>query len=256
MGRKCVFCGGRENITMEHVYPNWLSTLFKNAPIGINEVEGDKINRIWRGKVFQHKVGLVCGRCNHGWMSDIENSTKDILTKIIFKYDAQILTKKDQNNISLWVQKTILVINRAIGGGFNIPNSFYEQLFNSNKMPVNNIMVTMGWRVLADGYSKEQPLASYKIKQISSVVVKKDSKNELNAQMDAGGLIWAATLGLGNVIFQIIGTNLNGQVEVGGDMLRIFSQINPYVSDLLWPTEWPIEAVGGLKSVSNGLYGD
>lgn len=252
MSRVCVFCRREgQKLTREHVYPDWLSGLFSKSLIGTNEVSGDSVNRVWHGRVFQHKVKLVCGDCNNGWMSAIEREAKALLTSLAFTHDGHALTKEDQRRIALWVQKTLLIMNKAVGGDFVIPDGFYEQLYK-DKQPLPNVMVSMGWRVLSSG-SKDQPLASFEIKQVSTVEVEKNSVAAINSQMDEGALIWSAVLALGNVVFHVVGTNLKGHLKVGSSDPRMFAQINPYQGDLSWPSEWPIEAVGGLEAVRKGM---
>lgn len=255
MKRTCIFCGSDKELTREHVFPDWLSSLFDKKIKGINEVRGKDIARKWQSSLFQNKMKAVCKACNNGWMSDIESDVKGVLTKLAFTYDAQNLTLKDQHKLALWAQKTTLVISKATGGKFEIPRSFYEQLYEQ-KQPLMNILVTVGWRLPITDL-KTQPLASFEIRQVSHAIVDKEDVAITKRQVEDGGLIWASTLVLGNVVFQVIGTNLiGGQVTVGVPDPRIFPQINPYDQDLTWPTEWPIEVVGGLDAVYKGMYGD
>lgn len=254
MSRVCVFCHRKgQTLTREHVYPDWLSSLFDKDTKGINEVSGNSVNRVWQGRVFQHKVKLVCGDCNNGWMSTLEAEAKDLITSLAFTHDGRTLSEEEQKKISLWVHKTVLIINKAVGGKgeFNIPDSFYEQLYE-HRQPTANILVTVGWRMLANG-SKDQPLASFEIKQVSTMEVEKSSAEAIRGQMDEGGLVWSAILALGNVVFHVVGTSLNGQLEVGSSDPRMFAQVNPYHEDLPWPLEWPIEAVGGLDTVRKAI---
>lgn len=255
MKRTCIFCGSDKELTREHVFPNWLSALFDKKLQGINEVRGDNLSRTWQSSLFQDKIKSVCKACNNGWMSDIESDVKSILTKLAFTYNAHTLTSEEQRKLALWAQKTTLVVSKATGGKFDIPHSFYEQLYQ-HKQPLINILVTMGWRLpLTD--LRTQPLASFEIKQVSHAIVDKGSVAIAKKQVEDGGLIWASSLVLGNVVFQVIGSNLDGgEVMVGGLDPRIFPHIHPYDKDLAWPTEWPIEAVGGLDAVRKGMYGD
>lgn len=254
MSRLCIFCHREgQTLTREHVYPDWLSKLYSQEVVGINEVSGDNLNRIWQGAIFQHKVKLVCVECNNGWMSDLEGGVKDLLVSLAFTHDKCVLSEEDQRKISLWVQKTVLVDNKAIGGksGFDIPASFYSKLYQT-KQPIDTMLVTMGWRILANG-SKDQPLASFEIKQVSTFEVEKSSVNAIQDQMEEGAVVWTAILALGNVIFHVVGTTLVGQLEVGSSDPRLLIQINPYHKDLAWPLEWPIEAVGGLDAIRKGM---
>lgn len=253
MSRVCIFCSREgQKLTLEHAYPHWLSGLFSKPLKATNEVSGGNVNRVWQGRVFQHKVKLVCGDCNNGWMSALEGEAKPLLTSLVLTHDGRTFSREDQRIISLWAQKTVLVINKAVGGDFDdIPKIFYEQLY-ADTQPITNIMVSMGWRMLANG-SKDQPLASFEIKQVTSVEAEKSSADALRKQMDDDALIWTAILALGNIVFHVVGTNISGHVEVGSSDHRMFFQINPYQEDLPWPLEWPIEAVGGLEAVRKGM---
>jgi len=256
MSRVCVFCRrDGQRLTGEHIYPDWLSKLFNKKLKVTNEVSGDDLSRKWPKTIFQDKTNQVCGGCNNGWMCTIDNEAKELLISLAFTHHSRTLSQEDQRKISLWVQKTVLVLNKATGGKFEIPDTFYEQLYASQTIPRTNMMVGLGWRAEANG-TKEQPLATFEIKQVSSVDVEKNSVDAIKQDMEDGRLIWAATLGLGYAVFQIVGTNLNGQLEVGSSDPRMFPQLNPYVEDLQWPTEWPLEAVGGLQAVRKGMYGD
>lgn len=255
MNRICIFCGSNKELTREHVFPDWLSSLFNKKIKGVNEVRGDNLYRKWQSSLFQDKIKTICKACNNGWMSDVESDAKSILTKLAFTYDVHSLTYEDQRKLALWAQKTTLVISKATGGKFNIPHSFYEQLYEQ-KQPLANILVTMGWRLSLTNL-KTQPLASFEIKQVVNAIVDKDSVAITKKQVEDGGLIWASSLVLGNIVFQVIGTNFaGGQLTVGVVDPRIFPQVNPYEQDVLWPTEWPIEAVGGLDAMRRGMYGD
>lgn len=254
MSRVCVFCGQRDQgLTLEHVYPDWLSSLFSKDIKGTNEVSSDTTaSRVWQGRLFQHKVKLVCAVCNNGWMSGLEGGAKDLIKSLAFTHDTQALSEEDQRRVSLWVQKTVLMNNKANGSdGFQIPSDFFTDLYNT-KQPLPNVMVSMGWRMLANG-TKEQPLASFEIKQVAGVQVDKESEDAIMSQVDNGALIWTAVLALGNMVFHVVGSNIDGRLEVGSSDHRMFSQINPFEEVLEWPIEWPIEAVGGLDAVKKGM---
>lgn len=256
MGKRlCVFCRDESKVlTLEHIHPDWLSQYFKKGLVAINEVAGDGISRSWNKAIFQDKAKIVCGDCNNRWMSDIENTTKPLLEKLIFTTDGMKLDAIAQAKVALWAQKTTLVMNKATGGKFQIPDDFYTDLYSSQTKPTK-IMVSIGWRLLASG-SKEkgEPLATFEIKQISSVQVKKDEVDILKQQASNGKLAWTATLGLGRVVFQLFGHNMQGRLEVGGGDQRLMTQINPYISDVAWPLEWPIEAVGGIEAIRKASY--
>ena len=238
---------------MEHVYPDWLSKHFPKSLMGINEISGDGSPRSWPEAVFQHKAKIVCADCNNGWMSDIETNAQPILKNLILTHDSAVLDKQAQQKVAVWAQKTVLVLNRATGGSFKIPANFYTDLYDK-QAPINSISVTVGWRLQAKG-NKAEPLATFEIKQISNVNVDKASVKAIKADIDAGRLGWSATIGLGKVVFHVFGHNLNGSMELVNNDYRVLAPINPYASDLSWPLEWPIEALGGLEAAREQLHG-
>lgn len=253
MARVCAFCStSNKPLTREHVYPNWLSTYFKKGLLVINEVTTEGQNRAWNEPIFQHKAKIVCSDCNSGWMSQIEGDTKPILADLIFTDKPFVLDEAAQRQIALWVQKTVLMLNGSTSGKFKIPGNFYKDLYTT-KEPLKSIAVTMGWRLHAKG-TKDEPLATFEIKQISKLAVDKKLEVTIKEQMADGKLAWAATVGLGKVVFQLFGHNLvGGLFEVGGNDERVLVQINPYRNDISWPNEWPIEALGGLEAVRGGM---
>ncbi len=163
--RVCVFCRDESKVvTLEHLYPNLLSKKFKKGQVAINEVAGDGISRSWSKAIFQDKAKIVCADCNNRWMSDIESSAKPLLEKLIITTDSLKLDQDLQAKLSLWAQKTTLIMNKATGGKFNIPDDFYTDLYDSQTKPLK-IMVSVGWRLLASG-SKDEPLATFEIKRL------------------------------------------------------------------------------------------
>ena len=257
MSRVCVFCGSSKNISREHIFSDWLSQKFAKGTKGNNEVRGDDLSRNWQGSIFQDKIKIVCEKCNNGWMSDIETRASKLLSPLIFEHRPASYSRDEQAIIALWVQKTVLVISKTIGGAFQIPKEFYSQLYNSRTVPLDNMMVHIGWRLEFGGMKHtEQPISSFEIKQVTRAEVNRLSVNKIKDQINDGKMIWAASLAIGYVVFNIFGSNLDGNVQVGNSDDRIFVCIHPYLSDFDWPTEWPINAVGGLIGVRKGLYGD
>lgn len=76
-GDLCPFCGAAD-LTDEHIFPDWVSRLFRD--------KGMKL----RGRLDQ--TVPVCGRCNHRWLSVLEQSAQPILTPMIEGQDRITLT--------------------------------------------------------------------------------------------------------------------------------------------------------------------
>ena len=77
--RKCLFCGKNNNLTKEHVIPQWLQ---KEQNIGMDHLlmlngSNNIVNDVRKFNFNSLTEGRVCQECNNGWMSqlEVENQT-------------------------------------------------------------------------------------------------------------------------------------------------------------------------------------
>lgn len=243
MESKCVFCHEEGSLTREHVFPDWLSKLYPDEYI-VNEITGG-VQKKWPSKLFQHKAKVVCEKCNSGWMCQLEGDIKPLMIEM-FSLKHRPLSKVDQDILALWAQKTVLMVNQASPGGLKVTQDVYDDIY-ATKAATKKVLVRIGWRMLSDG-TKEQPLASFEIRQIPSITIPKGGEDILKVEMDRGGIIWKAVLAIGPIIFELIGHNMNLTLEAGSTT-QVLTTIRPYANDFIWPTEWPIEAEGGLENL-------
>lgn len=131
----CAFCGYGGKLTGEHVLGNWLGNIGldpESVPHGagpLNQLGRDLGVR----PPFRQTVRDVCGDCNNGWMSRLENIARRTLASLIVG-EPGILSLDDQGAVAAWVQKTALTAmlvssekNRADGHG--VPVSEYHDLY-------------------------------------------------------------------------------------------------------------------------------
>lgn len=134
MAGTCAFCGFTGKLTGEHVFGDWLSKI--GLDLSPTPHQGGPLNRIGRDlglmPPFRTKVKDVCGPCNNGWMSNLEDVAKRILTPFILGKSG-VIQPADLGAIAAWVQKTALVTmlvsseeDRA--GGYGLPPSEYQNL--------------------------------------------------------------------------------------------------------------------------------
>jgi hypothetical protein len=242
--RKCSFCQREVKLTREHVFPDWLTSLFPQEVMVTNQFTGSK-NQEWLTRIFQHKAKIVCADCNGGWMCQLEKDVKPILTKLI-KVEKFTLNEVEQSAVAFWVQKTILMLNRGTPGSLQITQEVFDDLFK-NKCASKRVLVTVGWR-LDQGLEKKSPLASFQIMQVPSVTVASQLEGQFKQQMESGGFIWKATLSIGHAVFEAVGHNMQFSLDLT-QHTQVFRIIRPYVQDIDWPLEWPIDAEGGLEVI-------
>ncbi len=107
MARACVFCGSTD-LSGEHVMPKWLSTIGFDLRPRLYEV--GPLNRIpkrWTSTPFTMTVKVVCKACNSGWMAQLEEMAKDVLTPLVVGAPMR-LDADHQTVIASWSHKTAL----------------------------------------------------------------------------------------------------------------------------------------------------
>jgi hypothetical protein len=110
--RRCIFCGKRAN-TIEHVWPKWAIELIAHPGIK-GEVawgQGDEPLKTFPagGESVNPQVKHLCGECNNGWMSDLENTVRLMAGAMIMDISIRMNTDA-QKTIATWCFKTALVL--------------------------------------------------------------------------------------------------------------------------------------------------
>lgn len=137
--RRCVFCGSRD-LTKEHVWPAWLANVARTEArarhFSIAEVQEDVRKRTpFFGPPFQTTVRRVCGKCNHGWMNDLENAARPALTSMI-QGRGRTLHRATRQTLGLWAWKTTLMFEFASSDSpREIPDEHYRWLYERRELP-------------------------------------------------------------------------------------------------------------------------
>lgn len=117
-GNQCAFCGAPPPLTREHVWPQWVADgLRARGPFLARHYD-----KSWTTPKIDSKVRAVCGECNHGWMSRMEDAIKPILEPIVLatredgdttRVPVRTLSPKDKTLLSRWAMKTALTVDLA-----------------------------------------------------------------------------------------------------------------------------------------------
>lgn len=115
-----MFCG-KFGKSGEHVFAKWLRELFprdQNTTHTFGVINPSSILRVANvrnyrkpGHTGSRKIKDVCAECNNVWLSQIEESTKGILTPLI-KGDHINLTPDLQATLATWAAKTAMTAER------------------------------------------------------------------------------------------------------------------------------------------------
>ncbi len=107
MPKVCIFCGGKP-LTKEHIWPKWLRPYIphqltdhtaSSSIIATDRIE--ETRRKWSGDPRNRSVRVVCARCNSGWMSRLQEQSKDYLLPLV-SGTACTLGKNRQTALATW----------------------------------------------------------------------------------------------------------------------------------------------------------
>jgi hypothetical protein len=236
--RECIFCGGGP-LTKEHVIPAWLSTVLPGE--GSFEVErllepaaGGSSEHGWSAPALNLTARCVCAGCNNGWMSDLEDSVRPLITPMI-NGRACSLSRDDQTALALWLAKTVAMCEQAVpGDGDVIPSTWHKALYEARLPPAG----VWAW------------LARYRGGEFRGSVVRSAQwyihpLRLTSSRGDEAGL--SVVLSLGQLVFQFMAVFADDPEAIA------FSKEAPFLQ--LWPeplyrAPWPPSACPPLDDAA------
>ena len=139
----CIFCGGRP-LTREHIWADWFRAylprtlpFYHSGRIVLNEDNTQtRGSKKMSGDPKSRKLRIVCNKCNNGWMSDLQNATKPILTPLL--HHQQItLSEQRQRQLATWVAMTVICAEYLQPASVSIPVTARRWLFTNRTAPDN-----------------------------------------------------------------------------------------------------------------------
>jgi hypothetical protein len=129
VARICIFCCAASDLNKEDLWPKWLVKLVtQDRPSSIERSVGaNGVPVTYEGRWIKGRC--VCERCNHGWMRDLENSTKPILAPLICDVPSSV-GYVQRLAIATWTLKTAMAFE-CITGAAN-PNHTSDDGFYSH----------------------------------------------------------------------------------------------------------------------------
>jgi hypothetical protein len=154
--KACVFCGGKP-LTKEHILGDWLKahvprlaewtlhTVSSGSPMMIDG-QAVTLEVIERG--FSYRSGnpasrslkIVCGPCNSGWMSRIQDRAKPILVPLLRNAWAREMSTEDRETLATWCALTTTVNEYSHEATRKVSVASRRHLMTMGRMPA-------GWRV-------------------------------------------------------------------------------------------------------------
>lgn len=142
----CIFCGATPR-TREHLWPDWLRReMAISAPHAYRlEQEEDGVetrDHSFMAKVFTQTVRAVCGKCNGGWMSQIEADAKPILQPLI-QARGRRLHRAEQRKIATWALLKAVVFDQLHPQELTVPAAHRAYLFEHKQPPPGGLWVRL-----------------------------------------------------------------------------------------------------------------
>jgi hypothetical protein len=110
--RKCAFCIYRDAGNDEHIWSDWMGKMLPHDRYNFRRISQDGVIRHFQGPKINLKAGVVCGECNHGWMSNLEAELQHSPFKEMMLNGTPVtLARNDIELIAAFAFKTIVIAN-------------------------------------------------------------------------------------------------------------------------------------------------
>lgn len=142
--RSCVFCNRPivgTNGAREHILPRWL---LKRLGLDKDFVQGLHSGIPWGKATIDTRIqsfsslvfGLVCSRCNNGWMSQLEAAAKPVLTGLMSEsVDSVTLDERAMTLLARWAFKTSAMLNLASNYRQIVPGLHLREFYQTERPP-------------------------------------------------------------------------------------------------------------------------
>lgn len=219
--RRCMFCTGRR-LTLEHAIPEWVLRrlgILGGKTKGTMEarVGAEEQRRVWAGAEI--KTRHVCGACNGGWMSDLENRVQRLVAPLLVDL-AVPLDASEQAALARWAIKTAIVLEAT---GPQDHESLYtapdRDRVRASEAPPPGTVVWVG-RAASD---RDLFVSGRRLLQPMAV---RPSRSPF--PLEAG---YATTLGLGRLVMQVLRLRL--AADSATPSLTIYPRPGPWHELLL-----------------------
>ncbi|WP_291650954.1 hypothetical protein [Clostridium sp.] len=133
--RKCIFCDGTK-LSREHIFAQWLlkelDIYDDNVTMSHSSVIGKPVSN--RKHPFSKLVnGLVCEKCNNGWMSQLEGGCQNHIINLMKMNEIESELKfleGHHDTVAKWAFKNAILLNNATNYRQLVPDDHYSDLYS------------------------------------------------------------------------------------------------------------------------------
>ncbi len=254
MTNPCIFCGDdSRSLTDEHVFATWISDLFSSHPTGVAQlIDAEGRIQQWAQVPFQQKVKVVCSSCNNGWMADLEQKAKPILTPMLRGHRCEV-RPRTQKLLAFWAVKTVLIIDHLQPKARVVPEKEYGAVYRA-RSPLPTHLVWFGHRTVPREQTGD--LLGATIKQpITHLDVEPGLEKRILQWASAGRRMYRITFGIGNLVVQVFGHDFPTKLHVDLPLQsrQLVRCVWPVTGRFTWPPPRSLDEIGGLDGLHHAF---
>jgi hypothetical protein len=202
--RVCIFCGRPAKMTSEHIWGEWVQDYvertankygFANVSVPRPGEDAPATIRVRAGDPLNAQVGVVCGDCNSGWMSRLQNAAKPHLIPL-FRGERTLLIEPAQKAIAAWVAMATITGEHLAQqpDRVTLPQSARDWLRANHQPPLE------GWRIWIGRCQEPWPngvrvtMGILDSKGLPDVIAAKDRVHNTQATAFKIGKLYLATM--------------------------------------------------------------
>jgi hypothetical protein len=143
-GKFCPFCGSDEALTVEHVWPQWISRALRQH---VSAKQHERPFTVSAAGSTRNSYAIdveapVCSLCNNRWLSVLEQDVRPILEPMLLG-EERILSRAQQLLLATWAVKTVLMFDASTGNDAVIPMGYFRE-FAQLRAPLPSTQVWLG----------------------------------------------------------------------------------------------------------------
>jgi hypothetical protein len=146
---ECIYCGQEvigNSKTNEHVIPKWIIQYLQSEKLSLEVVPVSRAKQIFppRNPVAMTLTHKICNICNNGWLSEIDNSCKDLVKDFINanhlkKNNLSEIEGEDIKNLYILIYKIFL--NFMATGPFKEDKLPFYKAFYQNPLTPSDVVL-------------------------------------------------------------------------------------------------------------------
>jgi hypothetical protein len=227
---KCIFCG-QGNLTKEHFWPEWASSLLPQFPVKEHEEHLHtyimktvlvKLPEVTsrQGAVSTKKIRVVCKSCNSGWMSGLETAVRPILTPLILAQPGP-MSSDAAATLAQWIAMKVMVSEHNQRDQWVTPQAERAAFMTTRDIP-------LGFRIWI-GQCGLETWGSAFLRHSGMVMWP-------NLSPPARKNVQSVTFGIGDLLVHAFHTTLSGLTLYSFDKEpRAMVPLHPISPPIVWP---------------------